>query len=79
MDLERLIKKIRDVNTNIAIYTDQLQKHKKELSTDYDLDIARAKIRLEEIEKRAKLLQKKKKRLYTEAERILKGIKRRIN
>jgi len=79
MDLEVLKKKVKSVSTNIAIYTDHLKKYKKELSETFDLDTRNSPKRLDEIDKQTKRLRGKKKRLYSDAEKILKGIKDNVD
>lgn len=79
MNLEILIKKIKSVSTNIAIYTDHLKKHRKELSNKYKLDTNNANSRLDEIEKQVKKLESKKDKLYSKAKKTLKGIKNSID
>ena len=80
MDLEVLKKKIKGVSTNIAIYTDHLKKHKSELSIKYKLlDIDDVDSRLNEIDKQVKRLKGRKKRLYSDAQKILEGIKDNVD
>lgn len=79
MDLEVLKKKIKGVSTNIAIYADHLKKHKKELSETFNLDTKRSPKRLSEIDKQVKRLKGKKKRLYSDAQKILEGIKDNVD
>ncbi len=74
ISLERLKEKIGAVTTNVAIYSDHLNRYKKELKKNYGLTTGEAKDRLSEIEKEGEALQKKKKRLYKEATNILDGI-----
>jgi len=79
MDIEVLKKKIKSVSTNIAIYTDHLKKYKKELSETFSLNTRNSPERLDEIDKQVKWLKGKKKKLYSDAEKILEGIKDNVN
>lgn len=74
ISLERLKEKIGAVTTNVAIYTDHLNRYKKELKKNYDLSIGEAKDRLVVIEEMVQALQKRHKRLLKEATNILDGI-----
>ena len=79
MDLEVLKKKIKSVSTNIAIYTDHMKAHKKELSKTFGLDIKSSPKRLDEIDKQVKRLKGRKKKLYSDAEKMLEGIKDNVD
>lgn len=71
VSLERLKEKISAVDTNMAIYKDQLKRVKRELKKDYDLDVSSANDRLIEIDKETRALNRKEKRLLRIATRIL--------
>lgn len=71
ISFERLREKIESVTTNIAIYTDHLNRYKKELREGYDLTINQAEGRLEEIEKEQRALTRKQRKLHREASAIL--------
>ena len=79
MDLEQLKKKIKNVSTNIAIYTDHMKEYKKELSETFDLDIRNSPERLDEIDEQVKRLKGRKKKLYSDAEKMLEGIKNNVD
>ena len=74
ISLERLKEKISAVTTNVAIYTDHLERYKKEIKKNYGLTIDEAKDRLLEIEKLQRVLTKKERKLYKQATTILEEI-----
>lgn len=80
MNLSRLLEKVNAIGTSVAIYKRDLKAYTAELKDEFGFnDVDEAETRLDEIDEEIEKLKKREKRLYAQAEKLLKDVENATN